>query len=323
MNQSKELAALIKQAAADQGFDACGIAPAALLTNDHLHLMQWLEDGYAADMDYMHKHAAKRHDVQFLVEGAQSVVVMMLNHFPENFLNTGSGYRVAAYAYGQDYHFVIKEKLQPILKLIADAVPGSYSRGFTDSAPLLEKAWAREAGLGWIGNNSLLINKKIGSFTFLAEIVTTAVLDYDPPETRNYCGHCTHCIEACPAGAITGACRVDARKCISYQTIEHRGELPEEWISPHAGWIYGCDICQMVCPWNRFATPHQQSTLKPADLLQNISKQGWEEMTESDFKNHFAISPLKRTGFANIKRNLSLANRLTDRAGKRDQQDQE
>lgn len=295
----KELTAYIKRQALQLGFDACGVAAAGFLSDRQEHLQQWLDSGMHAGMGYMARNVDKRLDVRLLVPEAKSVVCLLMSYKPQE--EQGKAVpQVARYAYGNDYHDVIREKLKALLGFIQQQAPACEGRGFVDSAPVLERSWAAKAGLGWIGKNGMLISKEFGSYTFLAELVVNAELAYDEPFTKSFCGSCTACMQACPTNAITKPCVVDAGKCISYQTIEHRGELSG---SLH-GWLFGCDICQQACPWNKKAKMVNHIELTPIEGLLSMTKDDWENMCEEDFNRIFNDSALKRTGFSGIKRNL-------------------
>lgn len=307
MDKSKQLTELVKSLASKLGFDACGIAPAEPLCDDNEHLLEWLDKGYHANMHYMQKHAAKRHDPGALVANAKSVIVLLYNYFPETTIGQNTGYRISAYAYGKDYHDVIRKKLNSIIKSISEICPGSASRGFVDSAPVLERAWATRAGLGWIGKNSMLITKHKGSYFFIAEIITDFLMEYDQPMGGNYCGDCSRCMDSCPTGAIVADRIVDANRCISYHTIENKGDILQELKGKFDNWIFGCDVCQQVCPWNRFCIPHQEPAFLPDEQLVEITDFRLENLNEEEFGQLFRNSAVKRTKFAGLMRNISFA----------------
>ncbi len=306
MNQPAQLSAFIKAEAALLGFSACGIAPSARLEEDEIHLQNWLQKGYHADMAYMPKHADLRVDPSTLVENARSVIVFLYNYFPSQMMAENSPYLVSAYAYGKDYHEVIREKLNILISKLKEQVPGISIRGFVDSAPVLERAWATRAGLGWIGKNSMLISKRNGSYFFISELITDCELEYDTPMGGNYCGDCSRCIDACPTSAITDLRVVDANKCISYLTIENKGEIPESFKGKYKQWIFGCDICQQVCPWNRYSTPHNEPAFEPPPLLMELSKEDWLKLDKDQYSSIFRKSAVKRAKFAGLKRNIEF-----------------
>jgi epoxyqueuosine reductase len=296
---------MIKAEALRLGFSSVGIAKAEYLETDASHLTQWLENGFHGEMHYMENHFDKRLDPTLLVDGAKSVVVVTHNYFPENSLDPDT-YQLARYAYGEDYHFVLKDKLQQLLQYIKEQISPTHARIFTDSAPVLERAWAVKAGLGWQGKNTLLIQKGKGSYFFLAEIILDLDLAYDVPFTTDHCGTCTRCIDACPTQAILPNKILDARNCISYLTIESKSEIPETFQNQWQDWIFGCDICQEVCPWNHFALPHNEPKFQAVPGLMDLSRRNWEEITADIFEKIFKNSPLKRTKWEGIKRNVSF-----------------
>ena len=255
-------------------------------------------------MSYMENHFDMRLDPTLLVEGAKSVVSLLLNYYPSEFQRKDS-YNISKYAYGQDYHFVIKAKLNELLASIQETIGAVSGRAFVDSAPVLDKAWAAKSGLGWIGKNSNLITQKMGSFYFVAELIIDLDLEYDTP-TTDHCGTCTACLDACPTQAIIAPYQVDGSKCISYYTIELKDNLPEEMKGKFDDWVFGCDVCQDVCPWNRFSKPHSEPLFNPIPELLSFSKKDWQEITEDTFRKVFKNSPLKRTKFEGIKRNIDF-----------------
>lgn len=295
-----QLELFIKQQAKSLGFDACGIAAAGFLTDEQQFLEQWLNEGMNADMAYMARNVDKRLDVRLLVPKAKSVVCLLMSYKPQA-EQPKEVPQVACYAYGNDYHDIVREKLNTLLAMLKQQQPQCEGRGFVDSAPVLERAWAVKAGFGWIGKSGMLLSEEFGSYTFLAELVVNVELEYDSPYQKNLCGSCTKCIDACPVNAIVKPCTVDARKCISYQTIEHKGELSG---SLH-GWLFGCDICQQVCPWNKKARIVNHSELTLNDKLLAMDKDAWNSISEDSFDQMLKGSPLKRTGFGGIKRNLN------------------
>lgn len=301
-----EISQWIKARSSELGFFACGIAQAAVLEEDEIRLRQWLKNGYHADMGYMERNLDKRSDPRQLLPGAKSVIVVLKNYFPETQLPEEDNYKIAKYAYGKDYHLVIKEKLYQLIREIDENFGPVRSRTFTDSAPVLERSWAAKAGLGWVGKNTCLIHPKYGSFVFIAEIITDLELEYDNRKVNDLCGGCTRCIDACPTGAIIGLQLLDARRCISYHTIESRGELPAEMQEQFGNWIFGCDICQEVCPWNRKSQPHDEPEFKPLDALLEMNKKSWDNLSEEKFNVMFKESAVQRTGFEGLKRNISF-----------------
>ena len=254
-------------------------------------------------MQYLENYFGKRLDPALLVPGAKSVVSLLYNYYPKEDLTANSGYKVARYAYGEDYHFVVKEKLKTLMEEIRDTIGHVEGRAFVDSAPVMERVWAKKSGLGWIGKNSLLLNREAGSYFFLAELIIDLELEYDGP-VKDYCGTCTACMDACPTDAISDPYVVDGSKCISYFTIELKEEIPSEVKGKFGNWIFGCDICQEVCPWNRFAKPHGESRFDPPEELKNFTSNDWKDLTEEVFSNVFKNSPLKRTKYEGIKRNI-------------------
>jgi epoxyqueuosine reductase len=306
MNAKAQLSAYIKQEAASLGFAACGIAPSEPLHEEAAHLDAWLGKGFHAGMGYMDKNHDLRINPGLLVENAKSVIVFLYNYYPSEMMAKDSAYLVSAYAYGHDYHDVIREKLNVLTEKLKNQVPGITIRGFVDSAPVLERAWATRAGLGWIGKNSMLISKRNGSYFFISELVTDLALEYDKPMGGNYCGDCSRCMDACPTQAITDLRVVDANKCISYLTIENKGEIDAEFAGKYEKWIFGCDICQQVCPWNRYATPHNEPAFAPLANLMELTATDWEEMGPEQFNSIFRKSAVKRAKFAGLKRNIDF-----------------
>jgi epoxyqueuosine reductase len=306
MNPSVQLTALIKQEAASLGFAACGITPANELQEDGIHLRNWLKKGYHAGMEYMQKHAGIRSKPGLLVENAKSVIVFLYNYYPSEMMDSNSTYLVSAYAYGQDYHDVIREKLNILISKLNEQVPGISIRGFVDSAPVLERAWATRAGLGWVGKNSMLISRKNGSYFFISELITDLELEYDKPMGGNYCGDCSRCMDACPTAAITDLREVDANKCISYLTIENKEAISEDFKGKYKKWIFGCDICQQVCPWNRYSTPHNEPAFTPPPSLMKMKESDWKNLDNDQYNSLFRKSAIKRAKFAGLKRNIEF-----------------
>lgn len=283
----------------------CGVSRAEFLEEEAPRLEQWLEANMHGNMRYMENHFDKRLDPRLLVDGAKSVVSLALNYFPKETQTTDS-YKLSKYAYGEDYHFVIKWKLKELMKFIQAEIGEVDGRVFVDSAPVLDRAWAKKSGLGWIGKNGNLINKQAGSFFFLAELIIDLELEPDGP-VKDFCGTCTACIDECPTDAIPQPYVVDGSKCISYLTIELKDEIiPKEFKGKMEDWMFGCDICQDVCPWNRFSTPHNEPLLNPKPNLLGLNKQDWGDLTEEVFRDLFKNSAVKRTKFDGLKRNIEF-----------------
>ena len=297
---------IVKQTATLLGFDFCGIATAGFLDDDARRLETWLSKGMHGNMQYMEKHFDMRTNPSKLVPGAKSVITLLLNYFPESFQNTDSP-KIAKYAYGNDYHEVIREKLNHFLFLLRQQIGEINGRGFVDSAPVLERSWAQKSGLGWIGKNGNLINKKQGSFFFIASLITDLALNADEAGIKDYCGTCTRCIDECPTDAILPDKIVDGSKCISYFTIELKDALiPEKMKGTFDNWLFGCDVCQDVCPWNSFSKKNNVNEFDATNEVLHFTKKDWEEITEEKFKIIFKNSPLKRSKYAGIKRNLQF-----------------
>lgn len=301
----KGVTALIKSIASQLGFSFCGISKAKFLEDEAPRLEEWLKRGYQGKMSYLENHFDKRLDPTLLVPGAKSVVSLIYNYFPKKDLANETDLKIAKYAYGEDYHIVIKDKLKIFLDTIQSQVGEVHGRAFVDSAPVHERAWAKKSGLGWIGKNSLLLNREMGSFFFLAEIILDIDLEYDGP-IKDYCGTCTACIDACPTDAIPEPYVVDGSKCISYFTIELKEEIPKEVKGKFENWIFGCDICQDVCPWNRFSKPHHEPKFSPPPDLEKMMQKDWMEITEDVFEKLFKKSAVKRTKYSGLKRNIEF-----------------
>ena len=298
--------AFIKQTAVQLGFDHCGIAKAVKLDEDARRLERWLQNGMHGTMHYMEKYFDLRIDPTQLVPGAKSVITLLKNYFPEKEQQT-DGPKISKYAYGKDYHEVIKKQLNDFLLLIKNKVGDIQGRGFVDSAPVLERSWAQRSGLGWIGKNGNLITRQNGSFFFIATLITDLELEYDDPFVKDYCGTCTRCVDACPTDAILPGKVIDGSKCISYFTIELKEMLiPGEMNGKFDNWLFGCDTCQDVCPWNRFSRPTTEKDFAPLPVILNLSTKEWNEMTEESFKKLFKDSPIKRAKFSGIQRNLKF-----------------
>jgi epoxyqueuosine reductase len=295
----------IKSEAERLGFSFCGVSKAGFLEEEAPRLEKWLNQNMHGEMQYMENHFDKRLDPTLLVEGSKSVISLLFNYYPEKEQKSDT-FKISKYAYGEDYHFVIKDKLKDIVHFITNEIGEINARVFVDSAPVLDRAWAKKSGLGWIGKNGMLINKEQGSFFFLAEIILDLELDYDNPIT-DHCGTCTACLDACPTEAILPNKVVDGSKCISYFTIEIKDEiLPNEVKGKFEDWIFGCDICQDVCPWNRFSLANNEPKFTPNEKLLNFSKSEWKELTEEIFQEIFKKSAIKRTKFKGLKRNIGF-----------------
>jgi epoxyqueuosine reductase len=301
--KSTQHTALIKSIAASLGFSFCGISKAEFLKDEAPQLEEWLNRGYHGKMSYLENHFDKRLDPTLLVPGAKSIVSLIYNYYPEKDLTKTSDLKIAKYAYGEDYHIVVKDKLKIFLEKLREEIGEINGRAFVDSAPVMERAWAKRSGLGWIGKNSLLLNRQMGSFFFLAELIIDLELEYDAP-IKDYCGSCTACMDACPTDAIPAPYVVDGSKCISYFTIELKEEIPFDVKGKFENWIFGCDICQDVCPWNSFSKPHHEQRFNPSSELEGMTKQQWKEITEEVFQNVFKNSPVKRTKYTGLTRNI-------------------
>ena len=296
---------LIKDEAKRLGFLACGIAKAGFLEEEAPRLESWLKQNMHGQMGYMENHFDKRLDPRLLVDDAKSVISLSLNYFPEEIQHPDAP-KISKYAYGTDYHTVIKDKLFQLLNFISEKIGEVNGRAFVDSAPVLDRAWAKRSGIGWIGKNSNLISKKSGSFFFLAELIIDLELAYDDAFETDHCGTCTKCIDACPTDAILSPFIVDAKKCISYLTIELKEEIPASFTDKMDNWMFGCDICQDVCPWNRFSVPHSEPQFKPKEGLLNMKKEEWLDITEEVFKGIFKHSAVKRTKYKGLVRNINF-----------------
>ena len=304
MNTKEKYSNFIKQEAKRLGFLSCGISKAAFLEEEAPRLENWLNKNMQGQMRYMENHFDKRLNPTLLVDGAKSVISLLLNYYPSEFQNEES-YKISKYAYGQDYHFVIKEKLKELLHFIQTEIGEVSGRAFVDSAPVLDKAWAAKSGLGWMGKNTNLITQKVGSFYFIAELIVDVELEYDNP-TTDHCGSCTACIDACPTEAIVAPYIVDGSKCISYFTIELKENIPTEMKDKLDDWMFGCDVCQDVCPWNRFSKSHNEPLFQANPELLSFTKKDWEEITEDVFKEVFKNSAVKRTKLEGLKRNVEF-----------------
>lgn len=300
-----QISHFIKEEATKIGFFACGISEATHLKEDEVRMEAWLQKGLHGTMSYLERNKTKRYDPLKLVENAKSVITVLYNYYPEQKLPSSMNYRISKYAYGKDYHFVIKEKLSSLLSAIEHKTGNINARIFVDSAPVLDKAWAKKSGLGFIGKNTMLINRKGGSFYFIGHIISDLELVYDEMDDKNYCGTCTKCIDACPTNALE-AFHLDARKCISYLTIENRNEIPEAFKKDFDHWIFGCDICQDVCPWNKFAIPHTEPQFHPSENLMNMTTKDWKLLDKPTYKLLFKDTAVQRTGYKGLKRNIEF-----------------
>lgn len=295
---------LIKSEAKRLGFLSCGISKAAFLEEEAPRLEKWLKNNMNGEMGYMENHFDKRLDPTVLVPGSKSVISLLLNYYPSQTQNPDS-YKISKYAYGTDYHFIIKDKLKELMHFISEEIGEVNGRAFVDSAPVLDKAWAAKSGLGWIGKHSNLLTKQSGSFYFIAELIVDLDLEYDNPVT-DHCGTCTACIDACPTNAIVADRVVDGSKCISYFTIELKNEIPISEKGKFQDWMFGCDICQDVCPWNRFSKPHNEPLFNPHPELLSMTKKDWDEITEDVFREIFKKSAVKRTKYTGLTRNIQF-----------------
>jgi epoxyqueuosine reductase len=296
---------LVKSTARQLDFSFCGISKARFLHEEANHLEEWLKRNYHGKMGYMENHFEKRLDPTKLFPGAKSVISLVLNYYPKEDLVDKSELKIAKYAYGEDYHFVIKDKLKVFLELLHEKIGSIEGMAYVDSAPVMERTWAQKSGAGWIGKNSLLLNRSMGSFFFLAELIVDLELEYDGP-IKDYCGTCTACMDACPTDAIPEPYVVDGSRCISYFTIELKDEIPTEFKGKFDNWIFGCDICQDVCPWNRFSTPHHEERFDSPPELAAMTHHDWKNITEEVFGKLFKRSAVKRTKFKGLKRNIEF-----------------
>ena len=296
---------LIKEEAHRLGFSFVGFSKAEFLEEEAPRLEKWLKEKQHGEMSYMENNFDKRLDPRLLVEGSKSVISLLYNYYSDQIQSDPTAPKISTYAYGEDYHFVIKRKLKSLLHFIQDNIGQVDARVFTDSAPVLDRAWAKKAGLGWIGKNANLINKNQGSYFFIAEIILDLDLIYDSP-VQDYCGSCTKCIDACPTGAIIQPYVVDGSKCISYFTIELKEAIPQEVKDKMDNWMFGCDICQQVCPWNSFSLQHNEPAFNPHPDLLSMTKGDWKDLQEDTFKELFRKSAVKRTKFSGLKRNITF-----------------
>lgn len=301
-----ELSRFIKIEATRLGFTFCGLARAEFLEEEAPRLEEWLRRGYHGKMSYMENHFDRRLDPCKLVPGAKSVVSLVYNYYPKKDLARGNNFKIAKYAYGEDYHGVIKQKLRALLIRMKEEAGEINGRAFVDSGPVLERVWAARSGVGWVGKNSLILNRSMGSFFFLAELILDIELDYDGP-VKDYCGSCTACMEACPTGAIPEPYVVDGSRCISYFTIELKEEIPQSYRGQFEDWIFGCDICQDVCPWNRFSRPNNEPRFDANLQMESISRTEWLDISKDVFQKVFKKSALQRAKFEGLRRNIEFA----------------
>ena len=306
MNLKKKYSDFIKNKSIELGFISCGISKSGFLENEIGRFESWLKDNYHGQMSYMERNFDKRMDTTKLVAGSKSVISLLFNYYPSKEINNDS-FKISKYAYGKDYHLIIKDKLKSLLSSMRNEIGEIDGRVFVDSAPIMEKAWAKKSGLGWIGKNTNLISKKTGSFFFIAEIIVDLELEYDN-EVTDHCGSCTACLDACPTDALYEPYKIDASKCISYFTIELKEQFPNDLKKDFNDWIFGCDICQDVCPWNKFSIPNKEPLLNPKNEINQYSKKDWLELTDEVFKVVFKETPLERTKFKGLKRNIQYAN---------------
>lgn len=306
---SSKYSELIKSEAKRLGFLSCGISKAEFLEEEAPRLESWLEQNMHGEMRYMENYFDKRLDPTKLVPGSKSVISLLLNYYPSELQNQDS-YKISKYAYGRDYHFVIKDKLKQLLSGLQEQIGDFHGRAFVDSAPVLDKAWAAKSGLGWIGKHSNLLSKKTGSFYFIAELIVDLDLEYDTAVT-DHCGSCTACIDACPTNAIVEPYKVDGSKCISYFTIELKDEIPYSMAGQFDDWMFGCDVCQDVCPWNRFSKAHREPLFDPHPAILEYDKKDWEEITRETFNEIFRKSAVKRTKFEGLRRNMEFLKKRT------------
>ncbi|MCZ2392776.1 MAG: tRNA epoxyqueuosine(34) reductase QueG [Chitinophagales bacterium] len=296
----------LRQWALELGFQDVGFAQAGFLSEEAPLLENWLKQGYHGQMKYMENWFDKRLDPRLLVDGAKTVMVMTYNYHQEEKQRCSNAPKISQYAYSLDYHDVIRDKLNLLLNNAREKFGDFQARGFVDSAPVLENAWAKRAGIGWIGKHTLIINKRKGSFFFLASIVMDLKVEEDPPFKTDHCGTCTRCIDFCPTEAILAPGLLDASKCISYLTIELKDAIPDSFKGKTDGWVFGCDICQEVCPWNRFSITNHEPAFKPSEEFLNMTQRDWEEMTQETFSRVFRKSAVKRTKYAGLMRNIKF-----------------
>ena len=306
MPDKYKLSEIIKSEALSVGFLSCGISKAEFLSEEATKLENWLKSGFNGEMSYMERNFDKRLDPRLLVPGCKSVISLLFNYYTKKKPKKDHEPKISSYAYGKDYHLVVKDKLRELLLRIKNLVGDVNGRVFVDSAPIMDRVWAKKSGLGWIGKNTNLISKKTGSFFFIAELILDLELEYDHP-TTDHCGSCTACIDSCPTNALATPYQIDATKCISYATIELKDNIPDSFKDNMRGWIFGCDICQDVCPWNRFSKNHNEPSFKDKKNITDMSKSQWEDLTREVFDEVFKDSPIQRTGYNGIKRNIDFA----------------
>lgn len=306
MPDKYKLSEIIKSEALSVGFLSCGISKAEFLSEEATKLENWLKSGFNGEMSYMERNFDKRLDPRLLVPGCKSVISLLFNYYTKKKPKKDHEPKISSYAYGKDYHLVVKDKLRELLLRIKNLVGDVNGRVFVDSAPVMDRVWAKKSGLGWIGKNTNLISKKTGSFFFIAELILDLELEYDHP-TTDHCGSCTACIDSCPTNALATPYQIDATKCISYATIELKNNIPDSFKDNMRGWIFGCDICQDVCPWNRFSKNHNEPSFKDKKNITDMSKSQWEDLTKDVFDEVFKDSPIQRTGYNGIKRNIDFA----------------
>ena len=306
MPDKYKLSEIIKSEALSVGFLSCGISKAEFLSEEATKLENWLKSGFNGEMSYMERNFDKRLDPRLLVPGCKSVISLLFNYYTKKKPKKDHEPKISSYAYGKDYHLVVKNKLRELLLRIKNLVGDVNGRVFVDSAPVMDRVWAKKSGLGWIGKNTNLISKKTGSFFFIAELILDLELEYDHP-TTDHCGSCTACIDSCPTNALATPYQIDATKCISYATIELKNNIPDSFKDNMRGWIFGCDICQDVCPWNRFSKNHNEPSFKDKKNITDMSKSQWEDLTKDVFDEVFKDSPIQRTGYNGIKRNIDFA----------------
>ncbi len=311
MDKPSKYSQLIKKEAERLGFMACGVSRADFLEKEAPKLEEWLKRDYHGQMQWMENHFDKRLDPRKLVDGAKSVVSVILNYYPEKAQLDPDAPKIAKYAYGEDYHFVIKRRLKSLMEFIQSEIGEVHGRAFVDSAPVMDRAWAEKSGLGWIGKHTLLLTKGAGSFYFIGELILDIELTPDAP-VADHCGECTRCIDACPTDAIIGPQLLDSSKCISYLTIELKDEIPQAFSGKMENWAFGCDICQDVCPWNRFSKPHSTPEFNAPEKMLKMDRAEWTEITEEVFKEIFKRSAVKRTKYAGLKRNIQFLKHADD-----------
>lgn len=305
MNRKVQVTMLIKAEAKKLGFQDCGVAAACYLDKDAVHLTGWLNNNMHAGMNYMEGHFDKRTDPAKLVPEARSVISVILNYYPPEVKIDNKNPKISKYAYGRDYHKMVKEKLKKLLEIIREFDKTVTGRFFVDSAPVLERAWAARSGLGWIGKNSILINRKYGSFVFIGELIINLELEYDNP-AKDYCANCTKCIDACPTNAIVADRVIDANRCISYQTIENKEEIENSLKGKMGNWVFGCDICQDICPWNKGIKPANEPDFKPCKEMLEMTGDDWNKLDEERYNKLFSGTAVKRAGFSRLKRNIEF-----------------